>query len=189
MSLNIAPTVNYKDHLVIYSYLHDVSNDSTFASSILQVLIKKRRTVQRTRWNENRSVKEFKVGDVVNTHIQVQFNANTWAVKKLSYQARVPFQIKDIFEEKSYLVYRYDSTFIATMKYKRSELYLLPPSLFFREPLDTMDQRYLYLSFTPIVSLLKKDLYVDLYNDTYFSSKSKYIKSPTLDLPSYRVDE
>ena len=68
-----------------------MSNESTFVTSILQVLIKERRTAYRTRWNENRAAKEFKVGDVVKAHIQVRSNSITGVVKKLSYQARLSF--------------------------------------------------------------------------------------------------
>ena len=51
VSLNSAPSMNSKDHSVLNSYLRDVSNDSTLATSILQVLIEERRTAHRTRWN------------------------------------------------------------------------------------------------------------------------------------------
>ena len=71
VSLNEAPSINSTDHSVLYSYLRDVSNDSTFATSILQALIEERRTAHRTRWNENRAAKTFEVVDVVKAYVQV----------------------------------------------------------------------------------------------------------------------
>ena len=51
VNLNAAPSMNSTDYSVLYSYLRNVSNDSTFSTSILQVLIEERRTAHRTRWN------------------------------------------------------------------------------------------------------------------------------------------
>ena len=66
---------------------------------------------------------------------------------------------------------------------------MLPPSLFPYEPLDTMDQRYLDLSHAPIVSPLKQALDIELYNDTYFPSKSKHIIDSSTDQVSCSIDE
>ena len=66
---------------------------------------------------------------------------------------------------------------------------MLPPSLFPNEPMDTMDRRYLNLSFTRIVSPLKHPLCIELYNDTYFPPDFKKINKPSLDTPSCQVDE
>ena len=104
VDLNVAPGINNKDQSSLYKYLRDVSNDSKFATSVLQVLIEERRTTHRTRWNNDRAAKEFKVGDVVKAHVQVQSNASRGEVKKLTYQARGPFQIKEVLEGNSYLV-------------------------------------------------------------------------------------
>ena len=103
---------------------------------------------------------------MVKAHVQVQFNAATGTVQNLSYQARGHFQIKEILEANSYHVARYSEESSATIKYKGFELYLLPPSIFPHNPVDTMYQRYLIFSHAPIVSLLKKLLQIELYNDT-----------------------
>ena len=47
VQLNKTPELNDIDHLALYNYLRDVSIDSTFATSLLQVLIKKRCTAHR----------------------------------------------------------------------------------------------------------------------------------------------
>ena len=189
IDLSAAPNINYNNQSALYKYLRDVSNDSQFAISVLQVLIEERQTAHCSRWNKDRAVKMFQIGDVVKAHVQVQFNSSTGAVKKLSYQARGPFQIRELLNGNSYLVQRYNHESSATKKYKGFELYFFPPSLFPYNPIDTMDQRYLNYSFAPIVSPLKNSLQIELYNDIYFPSNSKHITSPTLDQASCRVDE
>ena len=62
---------------------------------------------------------------------------------KLPHQDRGPFQIKEVLEDNSYLVQRYNDPDGPTRKYKGSELYLLPPSISPNDPVDTMDQIYL----------------------------------------------
>ena len=89
----------------------------------------------------------------------------------------------------SYLVQRYNSTSTATRKYNGSELYLLPPSLFPHEPVDTMDQRYLNSSSAPVVFSLEKALHIDMYNEKHYSINLKHTTSPSFDIPSCRVDE
>ena len=147
VQLNALPSLNCSDQSALYTYLRDVSNDSTFATSVLQVLIEERRSAHRSRWNNDRAAKAFQIGDVVKAHVQVLSKASSGTVKKLSYQARGPFQIKEILDRNSYLVVVYNSDSIATRKYKGSEMYLLPPTLYPHEPLDTMDEWYLNFYF------------------------------------------
>ena len=56
----------------MYEYIRHVSNNSQFATAILHILIKERRTAHRERWNQNWSDPEFKVGDANKDHVQVQ---------------------------------------------------------------------------------------------------------------------
>ena len=65
-------------------------------------------------------------------------------------------------------------------KYKGTKLYMLPPSLFHNDPMDTMDKRYLDASFAPMVSPLKRPLSIALYNDTYVAPNSKKISNHLL---------
>ena len=87
----------------------------------------------------------------------------------------------------TFVAYNIDS--IATRKYKGSELYLLPPTLFPHEPLDNMDKRYLNFSFSSIPSPLKQPMAIELYNDTHFSHNSTHISKPSNNRPSSRLDE
>ena len=143
VDLSAYPIMNDDNQSVLFTYLRDVSNDSQFATAVLQILIEKRRTAHRDRWNNKRAAKPFKVGDVVKAHVQVQSNFSKGDVTKLLYQARGSFQIKEVLDSDSYIVERYNSSSTSTRKYKGTELYMLPPDLFPREPVDTMDQRYL----------------------------------------------
>ena len=121
-------------------------------------------------------------------YAQVHSCSSKGDVRKLSYQARGPFQIKEILMVDSYNVQRYNSPSQATRKYKGTELYLLPPSLFPQESMDTMDQRYFNFSHTPMVSPLKQLLDIEMYNDTYFPTNSKNIIKPSTDQASCKID-
>ena len=155
VQLSPTPILNDINQSALYTYLRDVSTDSQFATSVLQVLVEEWRTAHRTRHNSQRAAKIFKVGDIVKAHVQVSSNAAKGVVEKLSYQGRGPFQIKEVLDANSYLVQRYNTQDAPTRKYKGTELYLLPPSIFPHNPVDTMDQRYLNFSNAPIVSPLK----------------------------------
>ena len=115
---------------------------------------------------------------MVKAHVQVQSNSKTGSVKKLLIQARGPFQIVEKLEGNSYMVRRYDNKDAPTMKYKGSELYMLPPSIFPHDPIDSS-----------VVSPFKKPLQIELYNDTYFSTNSKHIIKPSFDQPSCHIDQ
>ena len=128
------------------------------------------------------------VGDVVKAHVQVQSNAKTGTGKKLSLQARGPFQIVEKLEGNSYMVRHYDKENGALRKYKGTVLYLLPPNIFPHNPVDVMDQKYLNFSNTSIVSPFKKPLNIEMYNDTYFPSNSKHFIKPLLEQPSCNID-
>ena len=78
--------------------------NSQFAISVLQIIILERITAHLERWNKVIQQQNFKVGDVVKSHIQVQSKAKTGEVKKLYYQARGTFQVKTGLGNNSYEV-------------------------------------------------------------------------------------
>ena len=53
------------------------------------------------------------------------------------------------------------------------DLYPLPPSLKTSELVDTTDSRYLNQTYTPFVNPLKKDLYIELYNEKWVDKPIK----------------
>ena len=168
VDLSVVPPMNDSSNSALYSYLRNVSNDFKFSQSVLQVLIEERRDSHRERANTDKLPSAFKVGDVVKAHVQVQSKSETGVVKKLSYQARGPFQIVEDRGNNSFAVQRYKEPSSAIRKYKATELYLLPPALFPSDPLDTMDERYLNYEHAPVVSPLQKPLGIELLNDQWF---------------------
>jgi len=51
-----------------------------------------------------------------------------------------------------------------------------------------MDQRYLNFSNSSVVSLFKKPLQIEFYNDTFFPSNSKHIIKTSFDQPSCQIE-
>ena len=81
----------------------------------------------------------------------------------------------------SYHVKQFNDDNSIVRKYKGTDLYLLPPSIFPSDYLDTMDVRYLNYFNAPVISPLKKALKIERYNDTSFN------KQPTLQTVSKDV--
>ena len=109
VELEEIPDLNCTDSFALYIHLRDVSNESAFATSVLQVLIEDFRTLHKIRWNENCVKELFQVGDVVKAHVQVQSNAETGTVKENSYQVRGPFRITRVLGTNSYEVQQHNS--------------------------------------------------------------------------------
>ena len=183
VKLSAMPTINSNKKSALYKYLRDVSNNSTFAVSVIQVLIEERRAAHQDRWNKNKDTQSFEVCEVVKAHVQVNSNADTGAVAKLSYRAKGPFQVTKILGYNSYEVKRYNEPNSASRKYKGTELYLLPPTIYPHEPLDMMDERYLNYSHAPIVSPLKNALKIEMS-----PTDTKIASSPTRDHPIAGID-
>ena len=50
VKFNSAPDMNCQNQFAVYTHLRDVSNDSKFDISVLQVLIEEIQSAHRTRW-------------------------------------------------------------------------------------------------------------------------------------------
>ena len=87
-------------------------------------------------------------------------------------------------------VQRYGEPSAAFRKYKNTELYLPPPTLFPSEVLDTMDQHYLDSHSASIISPLLKPMQIELYNDKWLQPHGATIqtKSAIVDKPSRELD-
>ena len=174
------PPLNDKQNGALAQYLRDVSNDSAFATSVLQILIEERRSAHCERHNQGKSQSPaFKVGDAVKAHVQVQSNQSTGQVGKLSYRAKGPFQITEDLGSGSFEVQRYNEPNSARRKYKAIDLYLLPPVLYPAEPLDTMDQRYLNYEHAPIMHPLQQSLNIEFYNNQYLNPDPQHLQGDT----------
>ena len=112
------PPLNNEHNTALIQYLHDVSNDSKFAISVLQILIKERCTAHKEHYNQQCKPASFQVGDVVKAHVQVQSKSSLGQVGKLSYKARGPFQITEDLGHGSYHVQRYNEPTSSKWKYK-----------------------------------------------------------------------
>ena len=69
------PSLNPDNNQAFFKYLQDVSKNSQFAISVLQIIIEDRRTAHRERWNKVKQQHIFKLGDVVKAHTQVHSKA------------------------------------------------------------------------------------------------------------------
>ena len=173
VELRPTPTLNDTKNSNLLEYLRALSNNGPFAASVVATLVEERREAHRNRINSTKVQQQFKVGDAVTARVQVQSNAELGKVKKLSYNAKGPFQITAVLDANSYEVQRYNQPDSAKRKYKGSDLFLLPPAIFPQDPLDTMDHRYLNFDHTPIVSNQHNAMDIDFYNDTFFTLKGK----------------
>ena len=190
VQLSPSPTLNDESNSHLFQYLRDVSNESQFALSIVQILVEERRQSHQDHHNKDKVPAAFKVGNIVKDHVQVQSNAAKGQVGKLSYQPQGPFKIISDLGQQSFEVQKLDKPDSAIRKYKSSDLYLLPPSFFPPEPLDMMDQRYLNYEKAPIVSPLQKPLGIEMYNEMHFHPKPPNTTTSTkADFPSNTINK
>ena len=105
-----------------------MSTNLQFAISALEILIKESRTAHRGHWNKGRQLQNFKVGDVIKSHIQVHSKGETGEVNKLFYRARGPFQVKIVWET---FLMKYNGTMNQNLKYgsTRVQIYTYFPQL------------------------------------------------------------
>ena len=107
VELSPCPILNNETNSVLFQYLHNISTDSTFSLSILQVLIDERHQSHGEQHNKGKAICTLKVGNIVKACVQVQSRADTGIVGKLAYRARGMFIIiKDLgnnsFEVQNY---------------------------------------------------------------------------------------
>jgi len=96
VELSAMPTINDNKNSTLYKYLRNVLNYSKFATSVVQILVEKKREAHRLRWNKDKVEQLFELVNVVNAHVQVTSKTASGEVGKLSNQAKGPFQISTI---------------------------------------------------------------------------------------------
>jgi hypothetical protein len=79
-----------------HSFLRLSSSHSQFAKQVLWLLTEDCRAAHRARINDIRHAVTYAIGDLVMARVQVQSNASTGTVAKLSYRLRGPYVITDI---------------------------------------------------------------------------------------------
>ena len=90
--------MNTPNNSALLQYLRDVSTESQFATSVLQVLLEDRLMHHQERHNSTiNATTSLKVGGVVKAHVQVQSENDSGIAKNISYQAKGPFIVtKDV---------------------------------------------------------------------------------------------
>ena len=102
------PTLNDTSNNNLIKYLHNVSNQSQFASSVLKILVEERGIYHCLHHNDTIKVAHFQVGDVVKLHVQAHSNTDKHIVGKLSYQVKRTVSVVQVRPVKSYLVQHYN---------------------------------------------------------------------------------
>ena len=153
---------------MLSQYLQYASNNLELSESVTQVLIEEFWQAYWDRWNSNMTPDQFKVRNIIKSHVQVYSNAEKEVVQKLSYWARGPFRIIKYTGSDSYGIQLYDDANGVVWKYKGTKIYLLPLEIYPREPLDIIDERYLNCEFYRVLSPFKNSLQLDIYNDKFF---------------------
>ena len=97
------PNLNEKDNDALFYYLRNVSCNSKFAISVLQILLEER-AAHRDRRNKNKVLIKYSKDDVVKSHVQVQSKLVTGEVGNVSYAVRGPFIIVDDLGNDAYHV-------------------------------------------------------------------------------------
>ena len=69
MELSPTPNLNNVHNSASFSYIRNVSTESDFAISVLQILIEDRRNAHRDRHNKDKLLCDLKVGDIVKVHV------------------------------------------------------------------------------------------------------------------------
>ena len=182
------PNLNEKNNSALFRYLRNVSCNSKFTVSVLQILLEERRLAHKERWTKDKVSYTFEKGYVVRAHLQVQSRLDSGEVGKLSYKARGQFQNVEVLGNDSYHVQRYNEVDSAIRKYEGTNIYFLPLGIFTSDPLDTMDVIYLNYSNAPIVSPLKQPFKMDMYNNVYFD-KPPLSQSASTDIFSCQLNE
>ena len=116
MELSVIPPINDVSNSALNNYLRDVSIESNFAVSVVQVLIEEKRLAHQERVNKDKIVSSLQVGDIVKAHVQVQSTQELGVVGKLSYRARGPFRIVTVLGHNSFEVQNWTNPTAATRK-------------------------------------------------------------------------
>jgi hypothetical protein len=170
LSLAPTPTPTSNQASDVHAFLRLAGPTAQFAEQVLRLLTEERRAIHRERANASRSTIAFAVGDLVMARVQVNSDASTGTVAKLSYRKRGPYEIIEATGYGAYFVRRYGSPTAPLLKYPTQALSPLPPALFPCHPVDTPDFRYLNHSESPLPHPLKSPFNIQMYNNMWFPS-------------------
>ena len=92
-------------------------------------------------------------------------------VGKLLYQIRGPYIILDRLSLGTYNCRKYGKPTSAIKNIRTEDLYLLPPSIFPTESVDTSNLRYLISDSDPLHHHFAKDFNIGAYNTLWFNKE------------------
>ena len=181
-SIPVHPSVDRES--VLHEYLRLGQSQSQFAVRILQLLTEERRTSHAERSNSTRSPHAFQAGDIVTVLVQVNSNAATDTVAKLSYRRRGPYLVLASHGNGSYDLRKLYDPNSPPVKHLGQHMTILPPALFPCQPIDCADQRFLDLHYAPRISPLAPHLGIEGYNLHWFdpANAPPAQQPPSLDL-------
>jgi hypothetical protein len=169
LSLSSPPTPTQSQAADVHAFLRLAAPTTSFSEQVLRTLTEERRSIHRERANAARNPVAFQIGDLVMARVQVNSNAASGVVAKLSYRKRGPYEIVGSSGFGSYDVRRYGQPDSTVLKYPTQSLSALPPALLPCTPIDTTDFRYLNHSHAPLPHPLKKPFNIQMYNNLWFS--------------------
>jgi hypothetical protein len=113
------------------SFAADLTDLMLTCREVYQLLISEHRAVHREyRNSQPNDPRQFQVGDIVFTNVQVQAKTSSGTVGKLSYIRRGgPYRIIKSFQSGSYELQSVNNSQHVTIKKHGSDLYMCPPEL------------------------------------------------------------
>jgi hypothetical protein len=171
LSFSGTPSPSISQAQDVHSFLRLSSSTTQFAERVLRLLTEDRRAAHRARINDTRRVVTYSIGDLVMARVQVQSNASTGTVAKLSYRLRGPYVITSVSGYGAYTLQRHGHPESALLRHHAENLSALPPALLPCAPVDTPDFRYLNHSHSPLPHPLKSPFNIQMYNNVWFSTK------------------
>jgi hypothetical protein len=170
LSLSPTPTPTSDQAVDVHAFLRLAGPTAQFAEQVLRLLTEERRATHRERANESRSPITYAIGDLVMAKVQVNSDASSGTVAKLSYRKRGPYEIVESTGFGAYLVRRHGHPSAPLLKYPTQALSPLPPALLPCTPIDTPDFRYLNHSHAPLPHPLRSPFNIQMYNNMWFTS-------------------
>jgi hypothetical protein len=144
LSFAPAPTPISDQASDVHAFLRLAGPTAQFAKQMLRILTEEHRAIHRERANESRSTSiAFAVGNLVMACVQVNGDASTGSVAKLSCRKHGPYKIIEATGSGAYLVRCHDSPTAPLLKQPTQALSLLPPALLPCAPIHTPNFRYI----------------------------------------------
>ena len=145
-------------------YIRNIANDTGVAKDIVLWLTEERIERHRERLNDSRYVITYEVGDMIMARVQVNSNAKTGIVGKLSIKLRGPFKVAINHGNGSYTVVTFDKPNGTKRNFLAQDMYALPPQILPCDQINFPDLRYMNNNFAPVTHPFKDSFNIESYN-------------------------